>query len=251
MKTTLLKSIFTGMLLFSSAMSSVANAGLIDRGNGFIYDDVLDITWLQDANYAQTSGYDSDGKMTWQESVDWAEQLSFGGYNDWRLTHVYDQNNDGCIVSANQGTDCGYNVDTSFTDVNGNTHFSELAHMFYENLNNIAYRDENGKLKPAGWKNLNKSFTDALTGKSVAFDNLMRVSYWSGTKYMPDIDSQRAWDFDNQYGKQSSNVTFYSDYAWAVRDGDVGAVDIPEPTTLTIFMLGVLVLAFRSHKNKK
>ena len=28
------------------------------------YDTVLDITWLADANYVQTSGYDADGKMT-------------------------------------------------------------------------------------------------------------------------------------------------------------------------------------------
>jgi len=28
-----------------------------------IYDDVLNITWLQDADYAQTSGYDPDGLM--------------------------------------------------------------------------------------------------------------------------------------------------------------------------------------------
>ncbi|NNF16437.1 MAG: hypothetical protein HKN70_06795 [Gammaproteobacteria bacterium] len=39
------------------AMLSVSTtAALHDRGNGLIYDDVLDITWLQDANYALTSG---------------------------------------------------------------------------------------------------------------------------------------------------------------------------------------------------
>ena len=31
-------------------------AALHDRGSGLIYDDVLNITWLQDANYAKTSG---------------------------------------------------------------------------------------------------------------------------------------------------------------------------------------------------
>ena len=45
-------------------ISSSSHAALYDRGNGLIYDDVLNITWLQDANYAQTSGYDSDGRMT-------------------------------------------------------------------------------------------------------------------------------------------------------------------------------------------
>ncbi len=34
--------------------SSTAHAMLIDRGGGLIYDDVLDITWMQDAYYAAT-----------------------------------------------------------------------------------------------------------------------------------------------------------------------------------------------------
>ena len=33
------------------------------------YDTVLDITWLADANYAQTSGYDADGRMTWSNAT--------------------------------------------------------------------------------------------------------------------------------------------------------------------------------------
>ncbi|MDZ7752733.1 MAG: hypothetical protein U5S82_13950 [Gammaproteobacteria bacterium] len=33
-------------------LSGAASATLFDRGRGLIYDDVLDITWLQDANYA-------------------------------------------------------------------------------------------------------------------------------------------------------------------------------------------------------
>ncbi len=37
-----------------------------DLGKGKL---VLDITWMQDANYVQTSGYDSDGKMYWDEAT--------------------------------------------------------------------------------------------------------------------------------------------------------------------------------------
>ena len=37
-----------------SVLTLSANAALYDRGNGLIYDDILDITWLQDANYAAT-----------------------------------------------------------------------------------------------------------------------------------------------------------------------------------------------------
>jgi hypothetical protein len=62
-----------------------ADAKLWDRGGGLIYDDVLNITWLQDANYAQTSGYDADGRMMWDQAMDWAANLVYGGYDDWRL----------------------------------------------------------------------------------------------------------------------------------------------------------------------
>ncbi|EGK72256.1 hypothetical protein METUNv1_01372 [Methyloversatilis universalis FAM5] len=34
--------------------SGVAQAPLHDRGGGLVYDDVLDVTWLADANYART-----------------------------------------------------------------------------------------------------------------------------------------------------------------------------------------------------
>ena len=69
----------------------IANATLWDRGGGLIYDDVLDVTWLQDANYAQTSGFDADGKITWHEAMAWAENLSYYDpvrntyWTDWRL----------------------------------------------------------------------------------------------------------------------------------------------------------------------
>ena len=37
--------------------SRAGHAALFDRGGGLIYDSDLDITWLKDGNYAQTSGY--------------------------------------------------------------------------------------------------------------------------------------------------------------------------------------------------
>ncbi len=60
-----------------------------------IYDDVLGITWLADANQANTSGAavnpDSYGRMTWHDAETWVNNLSFGGYDDWRLPE-YDPN---------------------------------------------------------------------------------------------------------------------------------------------------------------
>ncbi|MDP2823739.1 MAG: hypothetical protein Q8O52_13825, partial [Sulfuritalea sp.] len=49
-------------LLAAGLLSSgVAQAALNDRGGGLIYDDVLNITWLADANYAATQFAATDG----------------------------------------------------------------------------------------------------------------------------------------------------------------------------------------------
>lgn len=63
-----------------------ANSALIDRGGGFIYDDVLDITWTQDANI--------NGLDQWANQVAWADSLSLFDsvrsvtWNDWRLASM-------------------------------------------------------------------------------------------------------------------------------------------------------------------
>ena len=45
-----------------------AEAALIDRGSGFIYDDVQDITWAQDANI--------NGAASWADQMAWADGYS-------------------------------------------------------------------------------------------------------------------------------------------------------------------------------
>src|SRR4030095_8148367 len=83
MNNRLLAGFFVGVLAL--IMSASARATLFDRGGGMIYDDVLNITWLQDANYALTSGYPSwNGRMQFDEANAWAAQLVYGGYSDWR-----------------------------------------------------------------------------------------------------------------------------------------------------------------------
>jgi hypothetical protein len=73
----------TLMLVFGLAISS--HAAFIDLGGGMIWDNVLDRTWLQNANYSQSSGYDADGLMTFGEANTWATSLFYGGTGGWRL----------------------------------------------------------------------------------------------------------------------------------------------------------------------
>ena len=55
---------------------------LIDRGRGFLYDVERDLTWLQDTNYARTTGRSSDGQMTWDEAKAWVARLIIAASED-------------------------------------------------------------------------------------------------------------------------------------------------------------------------
>lgn len=119
------------------------NSALFDRGNGLIYDDILDVTWLQDANYAMTSGYDADGKMNWSEANTWVASLDINGITGWRLpnTNPIDNTTDDDINGSFIGTeDRGQNVSSPGTLYEGST-ASEMAHLFFNTLSNLAFCD--------------------------------------------------------------------------------------------------------------
>lgn len=70
--------IFLATMLHLIICNSFAYAELHERGQGLVYDDVLNITWLQSANYAGNT-------FTWSNATAWADSLVFQGYDDWRL----------------------------------------------------------------------------------------------------------------------------------------------------------------------
>lgn len=78
----------TGYILLEAALISAspnALAALWDRGGGMVFDDNLQVTWLADANFAKTSGFDADGKLDWYAAHAWVDGLVVHGYSDWRL----------------------------------------------------------------------------------------------------------------------------------------------------------------------
>ena len=100
-------------LIIVIGLSVSAQATLINNGGGFIYDTDLGITWLQDANYAKTSGYDADGMMNWSGARTWATTLVYGGYSGWRLPTTVDSSP---LVFGYDGTptyNYGYNITSS------------------------------------------------------------------------------------------------------------------------------------------
>lgn len=211
-----MKQILSGLLLLLLACSS-ANATLLSRSGGLAYyDTATNLTWVADANLAQTSGYDADGLMTWTQSVGWIASLNaqnaglgYLGTNDWRLPTVTDTGTPGCNA-ANTGTDCGYNVDLAT---------GEMARMFYSTLGNTGYYNTSGvPTGCAGYPNY------CLTNTG-PFSNLQPNPYWSGTEYAPN--TSLAWHFFFYDGGQGFNNKTNGVYAWAVRPGDIAAVPVP------------------------
>lgn len=231
--------LFAPAVIFASLFAGAAQATLIDRGGGLIYDSLLNITWLQDANYAKSSGYDADGLMSWNAANAWAANLSYGGYDDWRLPTMLDTGAPGCRAGlANGGTDCGYNVQT----VSGTTVYSEMATMYYVSLDLKADRNADGTPRSDwgifGNGTFNGTDTNTFGQRDVGLiDNLQAYMYWS----VGDISSNTgAWYFGPVDGRQSTAHKFMLFNAWAVRDGDVAAV--PEPSTALLFGLGMALL---------
>jgi hypothetical protein len=238
---------------FTTLITFHSHASLISRGGGLIYDTVLNVTWLQDVNYAHTqyvqSGGNlghSDGWMTWDEAVNWTSNLSYfdsvrgATYDDWRLPTMIDTGGLGANCSYN-GTDCGYNAQTR-DDLTGMV-FSELAFMYFINLENSSFYDVFGQPQ-AGYGLIDdpqNSQDESL------FINLINAdTFWTGVEYAPD--TSYAWRFYASVGDQYQNLKYANSYAWVVRDGDVASV--PEPSTYLLTLIGLFGMSLLNTRRK-
>lgn len=210
-----------------------AHAALYDRGNGMIYDSTQNITWLQDMNYASTSGAatDSYSGMSWSDANTWAANLNYGGYQGWHLpsAHLIGNTN----FSNDGSTDVGYN----------NTR-SDIGHLFSIDLNNMGGSRD---LDPSIYGLNNITFIDAATGLTDSFVNMSDSQFW-----MADAGDSRAWIFDAWDGFQYPNMHISPDEeihtTIVVHDGDVAAV--PVPAAAWLFGSGLIGLAGAARKRK-
>ena len=89
---------------------------LIDRGRGLLYDVERDLTWLQDTNYAKTSGHSPDGQITWDNAKAWVARLNYRGITGWRLPTARNPDGSGpCIGDNCRESELGHLVFTAFT----------------------------------------------------------------------------------------------------------------------------------------
>lgn len=197
------------------AISSSANAALIERLDGMAYyDDVADLTWLADAKYAMTSGYDDDGLMSWDQANAWVASLDINGVTGWRLPDTLQP--DASCGDQSGGVSSGYHCTGS-----------EMGNLFYNVLGNSV---------------------DSLTNTG-PFSNVLSTHYWywSATEYAANTDY--AWLF-SMYdgGYQFLNFKSNTNSVWAVRSGDVSAV--PVPAAVWLFGSGLIGLAGFARRKK-
>lgn len=224
--------------------ASVADASLIDRGNGLIYDDVLDITWLQDTHLAATDtfgtlGIEADGQMTWDTANQWISAMNTAGYkgfHNWRMPTVTPVNG------------VSFNVDVSFdgsTDKGYNNYSTsmELSHLFYTTLGNLGDCNTSGGC--GGGANGYIKWGLMNTG---LFTNLTDVDrYW--TNIENPFNSARAFDFDFAHGQTGTGNKGGTFFVWAVLDGDMGNMAaVPVPGAIWLFSSGILGLVAVSRR---
>jgi hypothetical protein len=206
-------------------------------GNGVVdgyFDSFLNLSWLADANWAQTSGHDPDGRMTFSAANDWLDGLTLFGVTGWRLPTVTPR--DGSAIfndsfSNNGSTDSGF---AKTGEGGGWGRHSEMGYMYYVHLGNKGLATPNDAdprsfVEQPGWGLAN-------TGP---FLNMRADVYLTDRAVDPSF--ARVFGFNN--GAPGIEDQASARRAWLVRPGE-----IPVPAALPLFVSAVAVVLARASR---
>jgi hypothetical protein len=228
----LLRSVSAILLAGITVSANAALIGILPATQGgadyqAYYDDVIDVTWLADANLAATENFGittivaGDGTESYSTMTTWLGEMNnqnggagYLGANAWRFpfTPTTDTNCSNVVTDpylAYWGTGC--------TE-------SELAHLFNE---------------------YGITTTNEGPFSNVENDSLSTQSYWSSEIPLASFVSY-AFRFSTGLLLPSSQSPSY--YTWAVHDGDISAAVVPVPPALWLFGSALGLLGWMRRK---
>ena len=166
----------------------------------FLYDAILNITWLKNAN--------RNGPMTWVVAQSWAGALQVGEFSNWRLARTLIPDHSCVAGNAYPAVySQGYGIGCTG---------SEMGHLFNATLGNGP---------------------DTAITNTGDFQVIENYYYWSETSRAEN--PYYVWTYNTAINGQGYTGTGTNAFfAMAVRDGDV--LQVPEPQTLALTLLALI-----------
>jgi hypothetical protein len=207
------------------------------------YDDVLNITWLADANYAATEdfGYAGNsfefapsGTMSFDVAVGslypyvlqagaWLGQLNASqllGISTWRLPHGL-QPDSSCSYTIGEGS-------AGFGCLGG-----ELGYMYYMNLGGVA-----GTLLSLSHNSTYGNITNIQNG----------AYFYGDPRPLGGGTGGNVWTLSMSVGRQDLTCAHCFGWVWPVADGDLLSTVVPIPAAAWLLGSALGLLAF-ARKN--
>ncbi|NNC55152.1 MAG: hypothetical protein HKO07_05475 [Pseudomonadales bacterium] len=269
--------LFTGVA--QAALTAVDIDGNASNGHEGVYDDVLDITWLANANIAAsnqfglTSGISMGGpfigSMNWSTAEAFVSAMNaqnggdgYLGVNTWRRPTATPVNGTNFVLGSatyDGSTDKGSNVTAPpgvYNPTPGPNTLgfigSELAYHYYNNFEAIPECSGTGTTCVKYNLNLYGIHRAPDPNNYVSlFENIQ--SEYVGNAYWTDVpaDNNEAIRFSSFWGSQGLDDVDDFHHLWVVAPGNVAASAVPLPAAAWLFgaaLTGLITL--RQHSRK-